>query len=306
MSESNFSVWLFRPKGWAEGQAGERVAFPFSEPAEAADQAEAVLRQNGIPGQSYCELRFNGDDAPHTVICYMGKEEFGIWNTELSKWPIFYPPESGPNAAALMLDEFPFKDLEDGNSWKPKEDDDSDEGAEDGEIQEDDFTPDEDGDEEDTSNAEDGDDEGEEEDDEDADEEDAQDDAEEDAEEDFSDEAEDGENENDIEEEVEMPRLRIFAKLRGPLGWRKRAEAEELQEKNVFGLRLGIVDEDAETTGKQEREIFAQVQFVETDANRTGGKLRLKLPTLPEGVEFSNAPGGWIEAVIPYRKEEEA
>jgi len=314
----HFSVWLFRDRDWEDGDSGRRVAFPFDEPAEAADQAEAVLRQSGIAGQSYCELRFNGEDKPHTVICYMGENRFGIWNTDHVKWPIYYPPEGD----GVMLGEFPFPDAMDGAQWKDdpeaeqseksdegnmrldeiesgEDDDDSDEGTEDDEIQEDDSAEDDDGADEDSSDPEDGEDEDEEEDDEDTDEEDESDDGEEDAPQDFSDGEEDGED----EEDEMIPRLRIFAKFRGPIGWRKRAEAEELQDRNTFAVKFGILNEDEEKTAAQEKEVFAHIEFIETDEDRSAGILRIKIP---EGVEFSErTKSGWITAAIPYRQGEE-
>jgi len=322
----NFSVWIFRERTWQEGDAGRKISGGFDEPAEAADHAETVLKSQGVIGQSYCELRFNGDSTPHTVICYLGEHEFGIWNTDVSRWPIFYA-EGG---ADFMLDSFPFIEADDGNTWqatdesdnKEKSDegnvklDDSDEGTEDEEIPEDDSAEDGDDteDDEDATDTEDGDDEEEEEDDEDTDQEDGTDgDGEENAEEDFNDEEDDeSEEEDDLdddldtdeeEEEIEMPRLRIFAKFRGPLGWRKRAVAEELQDKNTFALKLGVLDPDAEKTVDQEREVFFQMQFIEFDEDHIAGVLRLKMP---EGIEFSEpTKSGWITAAIPFRQEGE-
>lgn len=346
-SEHNFSVWLFRPRGWDGRKPGERVAFPFAEPAEAADQAEAVLRQNGEIGQSYCELRFNGDTKPHTVICYLGENRFGIWNTEVVRWPIFYAEAGGSD----MLADFPFEIEDDGNSWQEKDDadskmksddgvmrlddiedvddteeeeefqDDSDEGAEDEALSEDDeaeedfISEDDDGDiEAEEEDSQDDDESGTDEDDEsDEDEsgEDDEDDEQDGDEEDFNgdEDSEEGDSEPDLdndeeeEEEFEMPRLRIFAKFRGPLGWRKRAEAEELETTNRFALKLGVLDPEAEKTAQQERETFLEMVFIESDESRTAGELRLKLP---EGIEWSEpTKAGWISATIPYPREDE-
>lgn len=304
--EKQFRLWVFRPRGWVKGDAGRLGAtLPFSEPAEAADAAEMVLQQRGVPGQSYCELRFNGDEMPHTVICYLEDSTFGIWNTDAVKWPIFYAPE-GHNS---MLGEFPFNPAEDGSAWNREDEgkseksdegdmkldeikdsgedeDDSDEGTEDDEIQEDD-------DPQDSDSGDSGD-----EDDEDEETEDDSDEGEDDQGETGESDSEDG----DGEDEKERPRLKIFAKFRTPKGWRKRAETEELQERNTFAFKIGILDEDAEKTGQQEREVFAEVQFIEDDADRVAGTLRMKLPA---GIEFSEpTKSGWITARIPYRQED--
>lgn len=321
----NFSVWLFRERHWAEGSSGRRVGSSYGEPAEAADWAEHYLKVQGVPGQSYCELRFNGEKEPHTVICYMGKNEFGIWNTDHAQWPIFYAEEGGSH----MLADFPFEIKDDGNQWQERDEsdskqksedegsmnldeieenddeeveDDGDERTEDEEVSEDDEASEESAadDFEAEDDDEDREDESSEEDEEGTDLEDDEGSEQEDAEEDFSDE-EEGDLDA-LEKEVEVPRLRIFAKFRGPLGWRKRAEAEELQEKNTFILKLGVLDPDAEKTSEQEREVFAQIQFIESDNQRDLGLLRLKLP---DGVEFSQpTKNGWIAAAIPYRQKE--
>lgn len=121
------------------------------------------------------------------------------------------------------------------------------------------------------------------------------------SEQDGNEESEDGsEDDSEDEEEVEMPRLGIFAKFRGPLGWRKRAEAEDLNSSNKFVLKLGVLDPEAEKAAKQESEVFATVEFIESDEDRANGLLRLKLP---EGVEFTQK-GKWLQATIPYRQQE--
>jgi hypothetical protein len=310
----NFSVWLFRERGWSEGDAGRKLAGGFSEPAEAADHIEEWMPKLGIVGQTYCELRFNGDKSPHTVICYLNENEFGIWNTEVAKWPIFY----APGGEGLMLDGFPFDEAEDGNAWKQEDESDKKQESDEGNMNLDEI---ESADEEDETDVE--------EDDSAEQEEDSGEDAEDDPGDDGSDDVEDftededegedseddgedlesdeddSDNESDSdleEEEIEMPRLKIFAKMRGPLGWRKRAEAEDLQERNVFAMKIGVLDEEAEKPGQQEREVFAHIEFVEFDEDREAGILRIKIP---EGVEFSErTKSGWITAAIPYRQEE--
>ena len=309
MADKQFHVWLFRDRYWQAGGKGRKVAGPFAEPAEAADAAEMWLERQGLMNQSYCELRLNGDPKPHTVICYMPNHEFGIWNTEVSRWPIFYP-ESG---SYLMLGDFPFQVEEDGNTWEEEKGADKKQKSEDeGNMKldevEDDGAEEEESESDDESEADSGDDGS---DDSDEDETDADEsgegddeDAEEDADADEEDEGEsdsEDESDDDQESEVEMPRLGIFAKFRGPLGWRKRAEAEELKLKNIFALKLGVLDPEGEKPTQQEREVFAEMQFIESDEDREAGILKLRLP---EGVEFSEpTKSGWISARIPYRQD---
>lgn len=348
MEEKNFTVWVFRLRE----DSGNAQGHFIREPAEAADIAEQWLQTYGVPGESYAEIRFNGDPIPHTTIVLLEREGrewvvYGVHNSEHAQWPIFY--QEG-DIHGIPMDELPpliesdqAKRKQQAESEKKaksdegnmkldeiEEEDDGDEGTEDEEVPEEDGEEDDfsDEDEQGDENSEDGEDEetegdeddgsedddaederdhGGEEDDGDSDEDGDEDTEDEDENSEGDEEAEDVEGDGDDEqesdeEETEMPRLNIFAKLRGPLGWRKRAEAEELNERNMFAMKLGIVDPEGETPSKQEHEVFAEVQFIETDEDRTGGLLKLKLP---EGVEFSErTKAGWITARIPYRQED--
>jgi len=305
--EGEFKLWLFRERGWQSGDAGRKLAGSYREPAEAADKAEEMLKQNGVIGQSYIELRFNGDSKPHTVVCFLDHNRYGIWNTESVKWPIYYPePEPGQ-----MLADFPFEIEDDGNTWEEKDEADTKEKSDEGDMRLDAIEP---TDEEEEESLEEDDSTEPEEDSGEDEEDDPSDDGSDDLD-DFPEDEDDGEDsegeredlesdDNDLEsEENEMPRLKIFAKMRGPLGWRKRAEAEELNDKNVFAMKVGILDPEAEKPGQQEREVFLQVEFTEFDEDRQAGVLRLKLP---EGVELSERTrSGWIIASIPYRQEDD-
>lgn len=113
----------------------------------------------------------------------------------------------------------------------------------------------------------------------------------------------DDEDEND-EEEVEMPRLKIFAKMRGPKGWRKRADAEELLDRNVFGFKVGVLNEDGETPGQQEKDVRVHVDFIEADDSRKSGVLRMRFQKGVSLDDFKQTGGGWITVEVPYRTEE--
>lgn len=343
-TEPDFHVWLARPKmGWpkkAHGRSADdaqnyvmdsyepnpmksqprRIAGPFVEPAEAADFAEEILKRFGKEDQSWCELRYYGE--PHTLIFYLEGEIFGVWNTEHSEWPIFYPTSE----YGVMLDGYPEGmepmaegDAESDSDGFGDEDEDSDimdlsggmeddedaSDAEEDDDAEDEFSEDDESDEDIFAEDDEGEDEIEDEDSDDGDVETEDDEPEEDEGDgrDESDEETDEQGEN--EEETEMPRLNIFAKMRGPKGWRKRADAEELLERNAFGFKVGVLDPDEEKTNAQrEKEIVAEVQFIEDDSMREAGILRMKLPTVnPDEIQWRKR-GAFIEAVIPYRKGE--
>lgn len=304
-----FTVWYVEMRGDVPQRVG--INWSCDEPAEAADVAESQL-QRGIAGESYCEIRFNGDVEPHTIIFLMEEgppPTFGIWNSPSAMWPIFYP--DGPYG--YMMEGNPLSGDEDG-SGEHKKDDDSDRMKLDGmddepepdtesEGDSEEFPDDEEGDDEDDENTDEEDDPMEPGDDENDSEE--RDDDEEDESEGNEEEEEDGlddeegENETD-QEEAEMPRLRIFAKMRGPKGWRKRAEAEELLDRNVFALKVGVLDPEAETPGKQERNVVAHVEFIESDETRDHGILKLRLPEGITPADFTQTKAGVISVQVPY------
>lgn len=317
----------------------------FSEPAEAVDYAESQLEEwNMVEGEAYAEIRFNGDREPHSIIFLLEGDEstdtervYGVFNTPSALWPVYYP---GDNPYGVVLDGLPPQfpqtpegdtgtdegesddhdvdedgtnmDLgaeEDENNVEDDEAEDSyeeddeaedeidveddeaeDESADDEEDEE--FIPDEDGEDEDEAPAEKDDDGEDESDDEDESE---------------DDESEDENDEDESEtEEAELPRLRIFAKMRGPKGWRKRAEIEELNARNVFGMKVGPLIEDEDLTpARQEANVCAHIEFIETDEDREKGLLRMKLPEGITLADFTQAKSGWIAVQVPYPREGE-
>lgn len=353
----------------------------YTEPAEAADAAETWLKDFGEPGESYCDLFFNGDPEPHSSIFFQGQMDgwpyvpvFGIWNRHNAPWPISYVDENNPGGNMLPMPLHPsafFPEYEaeikqkdeqgkhkqdedsttmklegqddqedEDDEWEDEEDegengsdDDGSEGEEDMDESDadDDDGNDGDGDAEDEDENEDegeGDDsesegDGDEED---ENEEEAESDSENTDEEDDGDGEEDGESagdegedgdegdddgdgEGDTEqssdeaEQAEPPvRLPIFAKMRGPKGWRKRSDAEDLNMKNVFGLKIGVTNPEGATPGQQEKDVRCEIQFIETDELRTHGTLRIKLPEgiTPDDFTFAR---GWMEVGVPYQDE---
>lgn len=333
----NFNIWLAAPSQWIKqdgrarggwnirfdgrysyyepGDAPRKVAGPFQEPAEAADAAEEVLRRVGIAGQSYVELRYNGDNQAHTTIFLLEKEgqecTYGVWNSDNAPWPIFYP-EGNPYGE--MLDGIPegFMPEEDADEAHDDENSDgfgdtdedsklmdlSNDGSEDSEDDDSEDEMDDDESDDDTGDDDENDpDEDEINTDDDSDSEDAEDDENGDPEED-----EDG----DDEEEVEMPRLNLFAKMKGPKGWRKRAEAEELLDRNVFGFKVGVLNPDGDTPGQQEKDVRVHVDFIETDDSRGSGVLRMRLPKSVTLDDFKQTGGGWIVVNVPYVDADDA
>lgn len=349
----NFNVFIGKPKrrwykrdercydGWnygatyTEGDAPQKVAGPYQEPAEAADMAELALKKMGVPGQSYAELRFNGDPEPHTIIFMLEHDLFGVWNTGSVKWPIYYP-EGNPYGS--MLDGWPdgfddgtpedensdgFGDTDEdsklmdlGNDGTDEEDENTDEEDDEDSDGEEEPEEDEGTDEEDDSD-ESGDDEMDSED-KDADEEDESEDEPDDDEDgtesdkDSTDESEDENGDEEAEsetqeEETELPRLKLFAKMRGPLGWRKRAEIEELQERNTWALKVGVLDPDEDlTAAKREQNVFVNVEFIEQNADHAKGVLRMRLPDGIEPSSFNVTKAGWITVEIPMPHEADA
>jgi hypothetical protein len=306
MAEDNFTVWFASKKNDTPEKRGGK----YAEPAEAADRAEAVLTSFGYPEESRCEIRFNGDAEPHTVIFLLDREggvpTFGIWNTASAMWPIFYADDGG----GQMLDGDPFnegsEDDDDENESDGFGDKDDDSKLMDlgGGMDDDDEDESEDDDEDEESPEDENDEEGED-DSPDPESEDENGDETEEGDEELEadgDDEEDGENETD-QEETEMPRLKIFAKMRGPKGWRKRAEAEELNERNVFGLKVGVLDPQEDmTSAQQERNVVAHVEFIEHDTTRDHGVLKLRLPEGVSLADFTQTKAGVISVDVPYPK----
>ena len=315
-----FSVWFAEERG----DAPRKVRGGYDEPAEAADIAETELIHRGIGGESYAEIRFNGDSEPHSIIFLMddgNPPTFGIWNTASAMWPIFYPE----SPYGIMLEGNPLpsddkKKSDEGNMRLDEiEDDEDDEGEDDADTESPDESEDYPDDEEDENTDEE--DEAEEDDplepdDDENDSEDSDDDEEDEGENEAPEESEDDDSEDELddadaeedgdgddEKETEMPRLNIFGKMRGPKGWRKRAEAEELNERNVFGLKIGILDPEAEKPGQQERNVVAHVEFIESDTTRDHGVLKLRLPNSVTLDDFTQTKNGVITVNVPYQQD---
>lgn len=321
--EKYFRIRAHRPKDRDGGPWPKVLLGKWREPAEAADDAEMWLRAFGKPGESFCDLLYNGDIEPYSSVFYISPGVYGIWNREDNPWPIDYidtgmtgemiprtPLElhphfmatgtddpitddegkrkKGEEAEVLKIDsdddEDDESDFEDEDDWEDAYDDDEAEGSEDapdgGSEGDNDGDEGEDGEEDDEDESDDG-------------EEDETDDEMESDDDDFSDEQ---------EAEQDMPRLNIFAKMRGPKGWRKRAEIEDLNERNVFGFKIGVVDDSKPTPAKQEQDVVVFVKFVENNAERDAGYLTVQLP---RGVELERQGIGRYVARVPYRPEDD-
>lgn len=320
----NFNVFIAKPHfrwykydrrihdNWAygehytEGDAPRKVAGPFQEPAEAADIAEEALKKMGLPGQSYAELRFNGDPEPHTIIFMLERDLFGVWNTESVKWPIFYP-EGNPYGA--MLEGWP-EGFEDEGTPEDENSDGFGDTDEDSKLM--DLSNDGTDEEDENADEEEDDDELEEDEEEDeADDSDELDDDEVESEDDDADEETEGENgevEDDAEteeEETELPRLKLFAKMRGPLGWRKRADLEELSDRNMFSMKVGVLDPDEDISpAKREKNVLVQVDFIESDDDHANATLRMRLPKGVKLEDFKQGGGDWIVVNVPLPHED--
>jgi hypothetical protein len=310
MSDTDkFTIWLGKGRNSEPGDAPRKLNLnPVNEPAEAADAAESWLSTLGIPGESYAEIRFNGDAEPHTIIFLMeetdatgGQPVYGVFNTPSALWPVYYPQD---NPFGMVLDGLPdgypkppeseTEDVEDAEHDEDEDADSMDLGADSSDDEndedegEDDEEPEESEDEPDESEDSEGD----------------------ETEDEISDESEDegevedDESDNETEQEKEMPRLKIFGKMKGPKGWRKRAEIEDLNERNVFGFKVGALIEDEElSAAKQEANVFVTAEFIETDADREAGLLRLKLPDGITLNDFTQTKSGVITARVPYPRE---
>ena len=282
--EPNFRAKAYRdvrkttPHANAEGG-------PWSEPVMGVDWAEQWLLEHGTPEQSFVDLYLNGDKMIHTSIYYLrarkgGQEPvFGIANSSHARWPVDYvgadDDKIDPNSDIFGRN---ITDWQPGDSDEDEVDDDADvlDLGKDREDQKDKDDEDED--------------DGEEEEEEDDDEDDNE----------IFDEPDD-DNDDDGKEEKEMPRLTIFAKMRGPRGWRKRAETDTEREVNRFGLKIGVLDPDGISTARQERNAVVEIDFREYDSNRTHGELRL---VVPDGVELERK-GRYLVARIPYGNEKQ-
>jgi len=92
-------------------------------------------------------------------------------------------------------------------------------------------------------------------------------------------------------------RLTFFSRLRGPRGWRKKAETNPETEFQTFVWRVGIQDEE----GREARKPLVNAVFRETDENRTTARLTLSLP--PDAFIVSSDTGRMIFE-IPTQTQE--
>jgi hypothetical protein len=261
-------------------------AGPYTEPASAADWAEQWLLTNGTPDESFVDLYFNGEPNIHSSIYLLtknGQNGFGVLNSSHAKWPFEYMQGEGD---VLMPGQEPFG--RDTDEWLPG-DSDEDETSDDADTMDlgaDEKTSDKGGDDSEEMPE---------------DEEDNEDEIDEDLDE--SDAGETGETDDDggeSDDEKEVSRMTIFGKFRGPKGWRKRAETDPEREQNVFSVRFGVLNATGHTTASQERDSRVEIRFIERDARRDAGELRIRVP---EGVSFRDY-GKWLVAEIPYKDRE--
>lgn len=266
MTDAEFRAqWFF----YAEDTKPQEFQAGFKESYQAVDWIEAKLLQEGIPGDSFGKVTFGVEPKPHHYVYFMDTEDIGIQNTKSAQWPVTVEEGDGRN----MADDFNPED------WAPNEitlDYDTDaepETTEDDDDEDDDDTVMED-------HAEEGDDEAE------IDEggtgdEDESDDNE-------SDEPDDADDEAD---EKEPPV--IFAKMRGPKAWRKRAETDPEKPVSFFKFVLGILDMD-ETLTPAKREADKQVT-VEFRQKGDEGVLKIRIPSYAELKEIS--PGVYTATI---------
>lgn len=275
---------------------------PWPESVHGVEWAEAWLLENGKAHESFVDLYFNGESVIHTSVYYLEAgwggvpPLFGIANSSKARWPVEYvygegvTMSGGEDEFGRILDE-----------WMPG---DSDEDETDNTEPTSGSTPEKKADTESKGES-----------DEFPVEENDEDEEESEPEEDQWEDEEDSEDENDEqdgssgkdsddgdgEEDSEMPRLMLFAKMRGPKGWRKRAETDHERSVNRFGLKIGVLDESAGTSARQERDNMIEVSFTEMDSNRFEGELKVKLP---DGIEFHRR-GNHFVAAIPYLGKDE-
>jgi len=232
----------------------------YAEPVEAVEAAEAYMREYGMDGQSHAEIRFNGEKAPHYLVFRITPERYGLYNTDACKWPIFFI--EGTDAFRDQLTEIPWEVPDDGTKNSQ-------------ESEKEDYGPTQEDEKQDRP---------------------AEDGGSEDGEED----GDGGEEESDDDEgsdEGQPMRLTFFSRLRGPRGWRKKAETNPETEFQTFVWRVGIQDEE----GREARKPLVNAVFRETDENRTAARLTLSLP--PDAFIVSSDTGRMIFE-IPTQTQE--
>jgi hypothetical protein len=302
MSEQNFRLrWYTKP-----GAKPLPVANQFQEAVEAIEYGEELIgnHQGSKPGAKV-EVYFNSDTEPHSILYLTHDLVFGIWNRVNAPFPVSYAEGTGngvdiPSAMEFEAgfpeyvetrDKDKAREKKEGSKGEEKRDDDSDEMK----IKEPppadhyDDDSDEDDTEDDDSGAEEPQDE-------------PQDvggdsdpsDEDEGTEDESGDEGEPSDEGGNGEDEKEKPRVNLFAKFRGPKGWRKRAENDPERGENQFVLRVGKLLEN----GTEDKQPLVVVNFKEVDEQREFGTLTIRLP---EGVELKAAKKGRTYlAIIPY------
>ncbi len=285
--EKNFRVKVYKTR---HGSISRSTA--FSEPIEAVEEAEYIFSAYGVIGSTTAEIVFNGDPEPHFLLFYLGKGRTGIYNTDACKWPIFYPEGSlAGKEDSLTEIPWPVKEGE-GESKEEKSKVEKAEGQDfvgsEGKKESEDFPESEDEgseDEEDGTGEDDGDDE------------DGGDDGS-NSEDDPGKSDGEGESESE-EEEMKLPRMTLFSKMRGPKGWRKRAETEELLDMNSFQWKVGVIENGKES--RRKRGQMVQAMLVERDDDRVMARFVLQIPTEAELTYLGN--GRYI-ADIPIPRED--
>lgn len=292
---------------------GSQIGNTYDEPADAVDHAERLLDLGSVEIGGRVEIYFNGQDHPHTTVFKISDSELGILNHKEAMWPVFFIEGSG---GGVMLEDAPYEikpegrhkkddDAESMNVGGEDDEDDDDDYEDDSENGEDESDEDDEGSDEDDA---DDDSEGDSDDSENEDSEDADDEDGDDPDTGDGDETGDSENEDDgdsdDEQEAPLPRLNIFAKMKGPTGWRKRAEMKD-EARNVFALKVGVLDADeSKTAAQREKQAVALVEFIETDDDRKAGLLRMRLPDGVTTEDFNVTKSGWITVRVPYPRED--
>lgn len=246
----------------------------FKESFQAVDWIEERVISEGIPGDSYGKVTFGTESKPHHFVYFMEDETIGIQNTKVAKWPVIVEDENGSSdhPQTNIPPEFdpqdfgapnPFSESDTGADEADEADEEDEEDVSDDETSLPDQTEeDDDGNDDETMDNENADAEAESETDEDAD---------------------DDEDNPSEDSEKEIPV--IFAKMRGPKSWRKRAETDPEKPVNLFKFVIGVLrQDDTLTTAKQEADRQVTVEFRQKGDE---GKLKIIIPSYAELLESS-------------------
>lgn len=278
--DKRFSAWVVRDRESVPEPI--QVMGAWDEPIEAIEAAEAFLSAYGTPGRAHAEIRFNGDPTAHTLLFLLTKDHIGIFNTEAVRWPVFYI--QGMSQFQDMLYE-PQWEVDYGQKefQEQAEERETSQAEEQGSSMGEDQAPGE--------NSSPGTGQAQHEDSEESDEED-------------DDQAEDEippEPGDRGEDDPEPMRLKFFAKMRGPKGWRKRAESDPERDRNTFVWRVGLLNED----GSEVLGPLLNIIFIERDTDRNTATLKITVPpdaTMVEDGDFILRHGNKIEIHIPTQE----